>query len=342
MSPSLNNRFTRHGLFWLSWVLGFTFVKSFGASFDIYLGWLSYYVLTLPVFMLHTYLVVYWLGQKFLSGWRIILFILLFFILVYFFSFLELIITDELLSGFFPGIFPDTSSYLDPVNILVSGIGNLYIILVFAASKMIRSWYISQARKQEIIEANLHIERADVNAGIQPGMLLFSIEHIEQLALAKSEDVPVKIAKLSEIMNAAMQSRQNFMIRVDEELNNLKRLLNFYAGLLSFNIPRIRIEGENLSMKMLPSFILFSPLEIIFRKICWIPEGSILISIEEAGTVEISWDSDRFPVKSIDPGPVNDELNSLYPGRFSLMLHTSNDHSSIQIKARLTEQDKGN
>jgi len=334
MRLTFENRYFRHGIFWIFWVLGFTCIKSFGASFDIYLAWLVYYVLTLPVFVLHTYLVVYWLGRKFLSGYRMILFVFLFLILMCSFSFLELIITDELLSGFFPGIFPGTPSYMDPVNILVSGVGNLYIILVFAAAKMVRSWHISQNHKQGIMEQNLHLERADVNAGIQPGLLLFSIEHIEQLAQAKSEEVPAKIATLSEIMNAAMQARKNLMIRVDEELYNLKRLLNFYSGLLSFELPKIRIEGENLSMKMLPSFILFSPLEILFRKLCLIPEGNILITIEEAGKVEISWESERIPMKNLDVGPVNEELNRLYPGRFSLLLHNLADHFSIQIEAK--------
>lgn len=334
MKLTLDNRYLRHGIFWASWVIGFTFIKSFGASLEIYLGWLVYYLLTLPVFVVHTYLVVYWLGKKFLSGYRIILFILLFLLLMVFFSFLELIITDEILSHFFPDIFPGNPSYLNPGNIVVSGIGNLYIILVFVAAKMIRSWYIFEKRKQGIMERNLNLQRADVNAGIQPGMLLFSIERIEELAWDESEEVPEKIAKLSEIMNAAMQSRERLMIRVDEELQNLKRLLNFYSGLMFRNMPRIRIEGDNLAMKMLPSFILFSPLEILFRKLCWIPEDNIFITIAESGLVEISWDSGIPPVKRVDLGIIIEELDMLYPDRFSMKLNDSPSQFSIQIEAK--------
>ena len=45
----------RHILFWVCWVMGFTFIQSFGQPVEIYFGWFSYYVITLPVFVGHTY-----------------------------------------------------------------------------------------------------------------------------------------------------------------------------------------------------------------------------------------------------------------------------------------------
>jgi two-component system LytT family sensor kinase len=110
---SLENRYLRHGLFWIVWVIGFTFVKSFGASLDVYFGWLIYYIVTLPLFIIHTYLIVYWAAKKFLKGPRIIFFIVLFILLMSVFSFIELIVTDELLSRFIPEIFSNNNYYLD-------------------------------------------------------------------------------------------------------------------------------------------------------------------------------------------------------------------------------------
>ena len=71
----------RHLLFWFVWVVGFTFIKSFGESMDIYLGWFSYYLITLPIFVAHTYLVAYVLVPLFLNKRLFPLFILSFIVL---------------------------------------------------------------------------------------------------------------------------------------------------------------------------------------------------------------------------------------------------------------------
>jgi len=334
---SLENRVLRHGLFWLAWIVGFTFVKSFGASLDTYLGWLVYYVVTLPIFIVHTYLIVYWAAKKFLKGPGIILFILLFIVIMSVFSFIELIVTDEFLSSFFPEIFSSAQSYLDIGNVLISGIGNLYIILVFAAAKMIRQWYVADHHKQIIVERNLYLQRADVNAGIQPGMLLFAIEKIEKLVSKKSENVPGAIALLSELLNAVMQAQRNKVLRVDEEAKNVKRMLGLYALLLDKNIPNIRIEGEELSLKYLPVFIVFSPIEIICRNYGALAVSDIQISLANSRPVEINWKSE---VLSKDKGVarlVREEMEKLYPKRFHMEIQTRENYLSLSIEEQSSE-----
>ncbi len=327
---SLENRYLRHGLFWIAWIAGFTFIKSFGASPDVYLGWLVYYIVTLPIFVIHTYLIVYWAGRNLLSGVRIILFLLVFFALMCAFSFIELVITTKFLSVFFPSVFSAGASYLDPGNIIVSGIGNLYILLVFVAARMVRSWYINENNKRVLAERSLYIERADANASIQPGMLLFSIESIEKLAIKKSDEVPGAIALLSELMNSVMQAQKVVIQRVDEELQNVRRLTKLYSILLSVSLPRIRIEGKDLNLKMLPAFILFSPLEIVFRRYSWLPD-SILISIIEAEKVQISWESSEQPFAGIDDVMIRREMDHILPGHFNILIDKTNGTESIYI-----------
>ena len=89
------NRSLRHLVFWFIWVVGFTFVKSFGESMEVYLGWFSYYLITLPIFVAHTYLVAYLLIPYFLNRRLFPLFIVLFLLLIFGFSVLELILSNE-------------------------------------------------------------------------------------------------------------------------------------------------------------------------------------------------------------------------------------------------------
>ena len=147
---TMNSRVSRHLLFWLSWIIGFTFVKSFGSSTNEFIGWLVYYIVTLPIFLVHTYIVVYWMGKSMMKGYRLFLFIFLFIFFLYLFSVFELLVSYGLLSKWFPAIFETDNNYLTGSNILISGIGNLYIVLVFITVKMIRNWYISSEEQKSI------------------------------------------------------------------------------------------------------------------------------------------------------------------------------------------------
>ena len=62
---------------------------------EVYLGWFSYYLITLPIFVAHTYLVAYVLVPNFLNKRLVPIFIILFLLLFYGLSVLELILSNE-------------------------------------------------------------------------------------------------------------------------------------------------------------------------------------------------------------------------------------------------------
>ncbi|MFC2090137.1 hypothetical protein ACFLT1_05110 [Bacteroidota bacterium] len=337
MNISLENRLTRHLLFWAAWVFGFTFIKSFGASLHVYAGWFTYYIITLPIFIIHTYLVVYWAAENFLRGWRVPLFILIFFLLMMMFSFLDLLVTDELLSRYFPEQFPESASYLDLANIVISGVGNLYILLVFAAAKMIREWYVSDKHTQLLVERNLYLQRADVNAAVQPGMLLYTVGLIEECVSKRPEEVSAFLARLSELLNFVMQAHNFKRIRVDEEIRNVKKLLALYSMLLNRQQPQIRISGNELSLISLPVCIAFSPLEIICRANNAVPEESIELDIKSPDEIELSWhDPLRANDKDLEK-KLTKEIEELYPDRFDIRYAFSHDTVRIRIRCCMKE-----
>jgi len=203
-------------------------------------------------------------------------------------------------------------------NILISGVGNLYILIVFVAIKKIREWYNSDNQKQEIVKRSLFLERADVNAGIQPGMLLFVIGEIEQLAISESEHTPAVIALLSELLNAVMQAQQNLVQRVDEEVQNVKRMLKLYSLILNSSTPRLIIEGNELSMKTLPAFIMFSPLDIILRNYKKLPGETIHVTIQNSEQINITWETEESNFIGVDSTVLSREMNNMYPEIFHI------------------------
>lgn len=334
---ALSNRCFRHIMFWIVWITGFTFIKSYGAGSDIYLGWLTYYIVTLPVFILHTYLIVYWAARRFLSGFRIPVFIVLFFLLMVLFSFLEMIITSEFLSGYFPYLFSEEPIYLNPAEVVISGIGNLYIILVFSAAKMIRSWHLKEKKKQEIMNHSLLLERADVNAGIHPRLLLFSLETIETLTSEGSEIVSSVIIHLSDLLNSLMNAGSSLVVPVEDELHNVEKLLKFYGLLLSSKVPTVTFEGIAGVPASLSASIVFLPLEIIMRYFRQLPE-EMTVRIHHTGFVEISWSSSRFRLCDFEKARMLSEMEEMFPRRF-FVDYDCKDHQTI-VRVRDCNMDR--
>lgn len=88
-------RMAQHTIFWMCWIFGFTFIQSFGFGINDFVAWLFYYLVTLPLFVAHTYLIAYWLVPAcffkhrywLFAGWIIALLIIA--------SVFELVISNE-------------------------------------------------------------------------------------------------------------------------------------------------------------------------------------------------------------------------------------------------------
>src|SRR5690554_2764000 len=88
-------RMVLHTGFWLAWVVSFTVLQSLGQGIETFSIWLRYYVITLPVFIGHTYLIAYWLVLYTFYKNRYGLLIMGVLVLLPVFSIIELIISNE-------------------------------------------------------------------------------------------------------------------------------------------------------------------------------------------------------------------------------------------------------
>ncbi|RKZ93835.1 MAG: hypothetical protein DRQ40_07095 [Gammaproteobacteria bacterium] len=270
MRGSLVQLFTkrrwRHGFFWVCWVLGFTFIKSFGQASEIYFGWFSYYLVTLPIFVVHTYLVVYLLIPRFLNKKHWPIFVALFMLFFYGFSVIELILSNEFIFVWYPTGSMVTENYLVPGNVIRSGLGNLYIVLVFLASKTVRSWYMADKQQKELMQVELMQQMEDTISRVQPMMLLFAIDKIDDMVKASSSDVTRAIAHTSELLSELMMYHEENNQWFSREIELVKKLVNL-VGLLKNTKPEVEffISGDPVKID-LPPMILFSLVDLIFRK----------------------------------------------------------------------------
>lgn len=259
-------RWLRHLAFWLCWVTGFTFIKSFGETFHVYLGWATYYALTLPIFVAHTYLVAYTLIPHLLRWNRLPLFLILFCGLFYGFSVLELLLSHEVIFRWYPRLSDVPSAYLAPSNVVISGVGNMYVILVFIAARTIRQWQKAGIEKRDLERKQLQVQMTETMTKVQPLMLLYAIDHIEKLVDGSSSKSARAIALTSELLNEVMIYHDESHRWMSREIELVHKLIDL-AGVFKGSPPDVEfiVSGDPGSMD-LPPMILFSLVDLIIRK----------------------------------------------------------------------------
>ncbi|RLD51260.1 MAG: hypothetical protein DRI97_15935 [Bacteroidetes bacterium] len=276
------SRSIRHIFFWICWVGGFTFLKSFGKPFEVYLGWFSYYLLTLPIFVVHTYLVAYVLIPYFFSRRYMLLFIALFIGLFYGFSVLELLLSNEFIFKWYPTDTILLDDYLSPGGVIISGLGNLYIMLVFLAARTVRQWYMAVNHKKELQQEELKMQMESTVTKIQPLMLLYAIDQIDRMVEKSSSEVTRAIALTSELLSEVMIYNEEDKPLFSKEISLVRKLVSL-VSIFREHKPDVEffISGDP-GLIYLPTMILFTLVDMIFRKFAdedHIPE----LNIEASG-----------------------------------------------------------
>lgn len=340
MAKLFTRRSSRHISFWICWVLGFTFIKSFGQAHEIYFGWFSYYVLTLPIFVLHTYLVAYLLIPRFLNRKLWPIFVLLFIFLFYGFSVCELMLSNEFIFVWYQTGSVIMEDYMEPGNVVRSGLGNLYIVLVFLAARTVRNWYLADRHQAELMQVELIQQMEDTITKVQPLMLVFAIDKIDEMVEASSPDVTRAIALTSELLSELMMYHEEKAQWFSREIELVKKLVNLMA-ILKEQRPEVEffISGDPGKIS-LPPMILFSVVDLIFRKFEQ-KNGMPELNIEASGfsnmiTIQLLKSAEADQVDNMkDCINTLRQLENLHRGKV-IISHSSHSYGcSLTIRSRI-------
>lgn len=328
--------------FWISWVLGFTFIKGIGEPVETYLGWFSYYLITLPIFIAHTYLVAYVLVPTFFNKRLFPIFILLFLLLFYGFSVLELIVSNEFIYKWYPTGAGLTEKYLSTGNVITSGLGNLYIVLVFLASRTVREWYYADLQSRELRHVELQQQMESAISRVQPHMLLYAIDNIDRMVDDAAPDVTRAIALTSELLNEVM-------IHHEEELNMFSREIDMVRKLVELvtifreNKPDVEffVSGDP-GLIRIPAMVLFTLVDSIFRRFADQPKLPEL-NIEASGysdmiTVQVLYNDGGKQGESMQEClQTIQQIESYFRGQVSLSVETHGYGCSVIIRSNSHE-----
>jgi len=256
-----NNRVLKHILFWFIWISSFTILQSFGFGISDYGAWLVYYLITLPLFLVHTYVIAYWLVPKYFFNHRYLIFSIWIFALLNLTSVCELIISNELIWKLVKPENIQQGNYLNWSNILINGLGNEYIIIIFLSVKVVRFWNSKIGEKAELTNKKLATEIELLQYQLYPKSLLNVLDRLEQLAVNKSLQTSEMIIRLSNLMSIITSERKSDKILLHKEIE----LIRCYIEIQRLSFPNdfeinFLVTGE-LNRVHIPPFLFFQLVE---------------------------------------------------------------------------------
>lgn len=253
-----------HSIFWSTWIVGFTFLQSFGYDVNTYRAWLVYYLLTLPIFIAHAYLIAYWLVPNFFFRSRFFAFSCWIIFLMVATSIGELLISNELIWTIMKPENIQHGNYLNWQNILINGLGNEYIILIFLSVKVIRLLNSKIIEQAELLNRKLASEIELIRYRSYPRFVLNVMDRIEQHAVINSPDTSEMIISLSHLLNNVVCTKPG-KIPLYKELEAIRS----YIGIQKLNAPddfkmNYQVSGNTRSFTI-PAFLFFQLVEEGFQ-----------------------------------------------------------------------------
>ncbi len=337
-------RFFFHVLFWIFIISFFTFIYgnrsgNYFELFEVLLG-------TLPLDMLYTYFLIYFLIPELLLKKRYLLFIFSFIL-----SFTLVVIIEWTINFFilYPSIYSDYEGWQGSISYF-SGSGLMiyvslgFVILLASAIKISRHWLQSQQDKAELEIQNRKSELALLRSQVNPHFLFNTLNNIDTLIRKDPDKASDSVLKLSEIMRYFIYEATTENVPLEKEIDYLRNFIE---------LQRIRHKD--------PEFIRFqisgSPGEMIIAPMLFIPfvenafkhgsKGSRIpaitvdlwiqpreIRFEVVNFVERHHEHDKDAGRGIGLANVIRRLDLIYSDQYTLSIDEDEEKYMIVLKIR--------
>jgi len=334
----VNREIFLHVLFWMTWVISFTLIQSLGQGATEFFVWLMYYLVTLPVFVVHTYLLAYWLIPKTFYKGRFFLLIAGVFVLLMVFSVLELVVSNELVFKVFDRSKTFGPGYLNFQNIIISGIGNHYIILVFLAIKVGRAWLESHKRKDEIQHTNLETELEIYRYQLQPKIMLTLMEELGSITRSDPGKTPGMIVRISGFLNLLLSESREELIPLSDEAELAKNFIGIHTFALGHRFKNNFIADGNLKSFVLPPLLMLSVINNAIKTVYRCNnsfESTVIIKAEKKYLLLTFtlWSEDEFRLETFDAIEITRKrLDFRFPGKYRLIDDEEENFREISLE----------
>lgn len=256
-----------HLLFWISYLIVFTFQSGYTRS-DYFLTFISY-CFYLPVIIFATYFNIYFTIPHFLLAKKYKTFIIVTLISALIFVILQRSIIVYIMSPllYTPEVIASIKSYgVFYPSLMLSNMFSIYMVVAVAAFiKLLKIWFVEQQRQKEFETERLEAELNFLKAQIHPHFLFNLLNNLYSLTLHKSDLAPEMILKLSSLLDYMLYQSNSRFVPLEKELELINDFIELeklrYGNKLNINF---NISGKENNIEIIP-LILFPFVENAFK-----------------------------------------------------------------------------
>lgn len=280
----MNKRPVVHLLFWTLFVLFGSFIFSYRQNFP-YSFFLLNFLVHLPVFVLFTYGVVYFLVPWLLLKQKYWQFFALLILSTCAAALLRILTSKNIYYALFIPKVLHPNEWLNTDIFLLNVIWVLGPAIVFAMFKYYRNWMTSQTLANEAERKQLSSEVQMLKAQLNPHFLFNTFNNLYLLAIQKSDKTPLVISRISDLFHYVLYECNSIEVPVSKEIKLIDDYIQLetlrYSDRLSISFEK---EIGNMDC-LIPPMLLYSLVENCFKHGCSNDPGSpwIKLSIRVSG-----------------------------------------------------------
>ena len=335
-----------HILFWVTyWVsFGLFYGNEAGAYRETFIELL----ISLPVKMLFTYSILYYLIPKYLLTRKNGIFIGMLILTCVFFGLLQRSIYIQIVQDL---CLENSSLAFTPVTVVKSLI-SMYIVAALAIMiKLIKQIYKSEKAQQELAQQTLEAELNFLKSQIHPHFLFNTLNNLYALTLKSSPKAPEVVLKLADLLDYMLYECNANNIPVEKEIDLIDNYLSLeklrYGQRLdaSFNYSVEDPTQEIAPMLILPfvenSFkhgvsltteMNYVAIDLIVRN------NTMVLKVENSKPNHVKPSTKKNPLhQGIGLNNVNRRLDLLYKGKYDLQIFDEEDSFLIVLKLELKQ-----
>ena len=288
--------------------------------------------------MAHTYILAYWVLPETFYKERYFLAVLAIFILLLVFSAIELFVSNELVFKPFAPQKVFAPGFLNFKNIVISGIGNHYIILSFLAIKVGRSWYKAKNRKDELLRLNVETELEIYRYQLQPQLVYTLMDELEKISKTEGNKAPEMIIKVSAFLNHYLYESKEELIPLQLEVQLLQEFMEIHKLAKQEKLASTIIVNGNLKSYVVPPLLLLPFINNSFKIMYECNEtfeSNVIIKAEKKYLLfSFSfWSEKEFRIKdNTNTEITRKRLNYKFPGKYRLIENIDENFREISIE----------
>jgi len=334
-----------HFLFWLIWLLAMSLFNGINPkSILFYENFLSLFIGS-PIYLLYTYLTVYWfLPNVFLKKRNYLIAIIYFLSLSLLFGYIQSRKLEFLIYYFFEPGKVNSSGSISLYSFLNHSIWVNIPLIMFASVKYIRDYSLEIKQKKELENINLQAELSLLKVQLKPHFLFNTLNNLYSLAIEGSSKTSEGIERITNLLRYILNECSGDQIELTKEINLISNYLELekirYDERLLLTFQQ---DVKNPMVRIAP-MILFTFIENCFKHGSSKDAGSPYIHIklqESEGLIKFVAKNSIPPLRilknekqGIGLPNVKKRLNYLYAGRYDLSITEEKHEYIVELTIR--------